>query len=139
LQLDALGRISGTAVAAGAWEFTVEVRDSSSPAATATRTLVLSVTAPAPQPASLSITTSSLATGRRHKNYRQTVQASGGALPYSWFVVAGSLPPGLSLDVATGLISGRPSSPGTWSITIEVRDSSAPVQAASQVFSIVVR
>jgi parallel beta-helix repeat protein len=139
LQLDALGRISGTAVAAGAWEFTVEVRDSSSPAATATRTLVLSVTAPAPQPASLSITTSSLATGRRHKNYRQTVQASGGALPYSWFVVAGTLPPGLSLDVATGLISGRPSSPGSWSITIEVRDSSAPVQAASQVFSIVVR
>ena len=39
-----------------------------------------------------------------------TLQATGGTLPYvAWTVIAGSLPPGLTLDLSTGTISGTPS------------------------------
>jgi hypothetical protein len=40
--------------------------------------------------------------------YEYQVRASGGFPPYDWSVTAGQLPPGLSLDPATGIISGTP-------------------------------
>ena len=39
---------------------------------------------------------------KRNKSYSQTVQATGGVAPYSWSIVSGSLPPGLSLNSSSG-------------------------------------
>jgi hypothetical protein len=36
--------------------------------------------------------------------------AMGGVKSYSWSVVAGDLPGGLTLDAATGIVSGNPTS-----------------------------
>ena len=57
--------------------------------------------------------------------YSQTVQATGGVIPYTWSLASGTLPPGLGLNPATGVISGTPTKQGNWSFTVRVRDSQA--------------
>ena len=52
--------------------------------------------------------------------------ASGGIPPYHWFAsLTQLLPPGLTLNGSTGLISGTPTSPGTYTSCYEMVDSSA--------------
>jgi hypothetical protein len=46
---------------------------------------------------------------------------SGGIPPYTWSLIVGNLPTGLTLESA-GRITGVPVSPGTWSFTIMVVD-----------------
>ena len=73
---------------------------------------------------SLSITASSLPAGQVGTAYSQTLTTSGGTAPLS-FMLAGSLPAGLSLDPTTGIISGIPTSSGTASFTVTVSDGKA--------------
>jgi hypothetical protein len=54
--------------------------------------------------------------------YAQTLSASGGTPPYSWTVVSGNLPPGLTLSSA-GVISGMPTAFGTYFVTVQIADS----------------
>lgn len=49
----------------------------------------------------------------------------GGVAPYSFAVTGGSLPPGLSLNLTTGFVTGTPTSPGSYSFTITVTDSAS--------------
>jgi uncharacterized protein (TIGR03437 family) len=81
----------------------------------------------------ITVTTSSLPSGTVGVAYSQTLSASGGTPPYTnWTVSVGSLPPGLSLNASSGVISGTPSSatgsPFGFSITVRdsVGDTSAP-------------
>ena len=53
-----------------------------------------------------------------------TFAATGGVPPLSWSE-SGPLPPGLTLSTF-GLLSGTPTSPGTYSVSVAVRDSSMP-------------
>lgn len=54
---------------------------------------------------------------------------SGSQGPTSFSVVAGSLPPGLSLDVSSGTISGAPVTAGAYSATVRVSDGISLAQA----------
>lgn len=47
--------------------------------------------------------------------------ASGGTEPYSFSIVAGALPPGLSMD-STGLVTGTPTTAGVYHWTVQVVD-----------------
>src|SRR4029077_15216326 len=61
-----------------------------------------------------------------------TFNATGGAPPYTWSIVAGSLPPGLALSPA-GAISGT--SPGPSSgFTVQVTDATFPSAPPAQGF-----
>ncbi len=128
------GVISGTPTTAGISNFTVQVTDAQSPADTATKSLSITINAPPP----LNITTTSLPNGRRNKTYNQTLQATGGVTPYSWSLTSGSLPPGLSLNGSTGVISGKPTTIGAWSFTVRVQDSQSPAASDTQALSITV-
>jgi subtilase family serine protease len=84
----------------------------------------------APLWSALSITTTSLAPGTLGIAYAQTLAATGRIAPYTWSVTSGSLPAGLSLAPATGVISGTPATAGTSTFTVQVADAeSTPVTA----------
>jgi hypothetical protein len=74
--------------------------------------------------ASLRISTEPpLPAGYMGQPYAAPLAAAGGMPPYTWSIVAGALPPGLSIDAASGLIAGTPSAAGTYGFTVQVRDS----------------
>jgi len=55
--------------------------------------------------------------------YSDQLTVTGGTSPFTWSVSVGSLPPGLTLNPSTGLLSGTPTSAGSYSFTIKVTDS----------------
>ena len=75
----------------------------------------------------LSIATATLASGIVDVPYSQTLIVTGGNSPYLWLVAAGALPQGLSLDNATGVISGAPTRAGMYSFTLEVVDAGSRI------------
>ena len=54
--------------------------------------------------------------------YSYSYIASGGATPYTFSVEIGALPPGLTLNGATGVLSGVATTAGTYSFGVKVRD-----------------
>jgi hypothetical protein len=110
------GVISGTPSLAGTSTFTVQAMDANG--ATGTKSLSISIYAP------LTISTVSLPTGTTDIAYSQTLVAAGGLQPYAWSITTGILPPGLSLNNSTGIISGTPTSAGISTFTVQVRDAS---------------
>lgn len=85
----------------------------------------------------LSITTSSLPSGTVGVSYPATnLSGTGGKTPYTWSW-SGNTPPGLSLSTG-GIISGTPTTAGTYNFTIQVKDSSSPQQTATANLSIVI-
>jgi hypothetical protein len=56
--------------------------------------------------------------------YSDQLTVTGGTSPYTWSVSTGTLPPGLTLGASTGLLSGTPTTAGTYSFTVKVTDHS---------------
>ena len=73
-------------------------------------------------PPALQITTVSLPSANIGEIYAQQLTAVGGTAPYTWSLVSGSLPPGITLS-SSGVLSGRPTASGQFQFEIEVSDS----------------
>ncbi len=133
------GAIAGTPTSAGTSSFSVQAKDSEATPQTATQALSIAIAAAQSSQTAvpLQITTSSLAGGQVKVPYNATVAATGGTAPYTWSVASGSLPVGLTLS-ATGAISGTPTATGSSSFSVQVKDSAATAQTATQAFSITV-
>jgi hypothetical protein len=54
--------------------------------------------------------------------FRISYGAFGGIPVYNWDIVAGTLPPGLSLDPFTGTVAGTPTTNGGFDFTLRIRD-----------------
>jgi hypothetical protein len=77
-------------------------------------------------------------TGSTGVAFSYKLQNAGGVAPFQWAVTAGSLPPGLSLAAATGVIAGTPTAGGSYSATVQVTDSGSPAKTASAVVPFVI-
>ena len=62
--------------------------------------------------------------------YSSSLTAVGGKQPYAFSIVSGSLPPGLTLDGATGQIAGTPGASGGFQFKAAVMDSRSKPQTA---------
>jgi len=120
LSLSANGAITGTPTTAGTTSTTFRVQDSTIPnQQSATRSISITISA---EPSPLTITTRSLSDGRKNQPYADTLEASGGVIPYTWSVTP-PLPTGLTLAPATGEISGTPTTTSNIRHDFTIRDS----------------
>jgi hypothetical protein len=132
LALDASsGAIAGTPTSAGSFRFSIRVSDG---VRTASRTFTITVAAaPAPPAGKLTITPASgpLPGASIGSYYYQQLRASGDNWPYTYRVIAGSLPPGITLWDSTGELQGGPNTTGTFSFTVEVKDGAGATGTAA--------
>ncbi len=117
LTLSSGGALTGNPSAAGNYSFTVTVTDDQGNQASQALTQLINPP--------LSITTSTLPTGVLGSPYSQTLAAAGGTGGYVWSISGGSLPGGLTLNSASGLISGTPIQTGNPTVFFRVTDSSS--------------
>ncbi|HSB12294.1 MAG TPA: putative Ig domain-containing protein, partial [Blastocatellia bacterium] len=83
-------------------------------------TFVYPASGAGPGPLSI-LTTYPFGVGTAGEAFSRQLLASGGTTPYSWSIISGSLPEGLTLSAA-GIVSGTPVSTGTSDFTVKVTD-----------------
>jgi hypothetical protein len=110
---DSSGLLQGTLTTPGSFSFNVTATDANG--RTSTHSISFTVHTP---PA---VTTSSLAGGYLGSSYSATLTATGGNGTLSWNIVD-SPPPGLTLSTS-GILSGTPTSAGSFTFTVRVTDS----------------
>ncbi len=123
------GRITGICNTPGRYPFSLRVTDASQSAMD--REMVLQIEFALPP---LSITTTPLPGATLGVAYRQQVTAQGGREPYT-FRILGTLPPGITMS-PTALLSGTPTTAGTYTFTVQVTDVSGG--SSLKTFTIVV-
>jgi streptogramin lyase len=127
------GAVGGSPTTAGSFTGSVTVTDSTTPTK---QTLSQPVTIVI-NPNKLTITCASAAQGMVGAAYTLSCSASGGTVPYAF---SGSgLPPGLSVDPATGAVTGTPTTAGSFTASVTVTDSTTPTkQTQSQPVTILI-
>jgi parallel beta-helix repeat protein len=101
-------------------------------AADTTKTATATVTVVPPQ---LAITTATLPNGTTGVPYSATLAATGGMTPYTWSLVSGALPAGLSLTFS-GVIAGTPTTVTQYKFAVQATDTLG--NKASQSYAMVV-
>lgn len=114
------GIIAGTPTTAGTYSATVVMTDGAGQSQNAAYTINIYAL---PQ-----ISSATLADGSGGASYSQLLQASGGKPPLQWQLVGGQLPPGISLDPATGTLSGKPTAVGSQTFGVQVTDANGKSQ-----------
>lgn len=79
----------------------------------------------------MTVRTSVLPSAGIDQSYRETIHAEKGVGNLTWTIVSGQLPPGLSLDSATGTVSGIPTATGSHSFIAQVSDEDGQISGAS--------
>jgi len=115
--------ITGTPELAKAWRFKLTVTDGLS--ATVTRNFKIKILKP------VAITTKALKAGKVGKKYVGTLKAAGGKKPYTWSLISGTLPEGVSFDAATGKLAGIPTEGGSTDVTFQATDDLGAIHQAS--------
>src|SRR5439155_26269536 len=110
------GLISGTPTTAGTYSVTISATNAGS---TGSATLTLTI-----KPAPPVITSSLTATGTVGVAFSYQITATNNPTSYNATVLpAGVLPAGLSVNTSTAVISGTPTTAGTYSVTISATNS----------------
>ena len=113
------GVISGVPDTVGIFNFTVTAFDDNFCPGSRSYTVVIGAPCDG---VTITLSPTSLPPGTQGGGYSQTVTATGGTGPYQYTITKGSLPPGLTLDVSTGLISGNPTATGVYFFVVTATD-----------------
>jgi subtilisin-like proprotein convertase family protein len=109
------GQISGTPSTQGTFNFTITAADVNG--CSGSQAYSVNISCP-----TITLSPTTLPDGVTGTPYDQTVTGSGGSAPYTYSVSSGALPDGLTLDTATGQISGTPTTQGAFNFTITAAD-----------------
>jgi hypothetical protein len=126
--LDKTQPLQGTPSAPGKYTFTIQASDSKTPTLTATQAFTLTIDN------NLVLPNTSLPGAVQNVAYLEQIQPAGGTPPYHFALGQNSaLPPGLSLNTATGQVSGIPTAVTQNTMVITISDS-APQPASISPF-----
>ena len=115
----ATGVLSGVLGAVGSYNFTVTATDVNGCFVAKPYTIIINAGGCPP----ITLAPTSLPNGIVGTTYNQTITASGSAaLPYTYALSVGSLPPTLLLNTTTGVLSGRLTRAGSYTFTIVAYD-----------------
>lgn len=118
LSLSSSGVLTGTPASVGTASCTLRVTGANGLYSTKDFTITIVVGAPT------IFTPSPLSAGNAGVPYSQAFTATGGTTPYSWSVISGSLPPGLSMSSA-GVLSGTSATPVDIYLSVRVTGANA--------------
>lgn len=122
------GTLSGTPTSAGTYSFTLTATDGNG--FTGSRAYTLTIASP-----TLSLSPVSVPGGSIGSPYSQTLSTSGGIASYSYSLIGGALPTGVTLS-SGGVLSGTPIVSGTFNFT--VRSTDAHGQVVDGAYSLVI-
>jgi hypothetical protein len=126
------GTLAGTAAPGTEGTYNVTITASNGINPDAVIHLVLTVVPP------VAISTTALPAAQVGTAYGAQIIATGGQPTYSFSIVGGALPAGLSM-AANGMVTGIPTGPvGTYHVTVKVVDSASPAQTDTKTISIAV-
>jgi hypothetical protein len=118
LNLDANGTLSGVPTSIGPANVTVRATDVNWPAYTATAILSLTI-----DPPLFVVTLPASPPGRVGQPFQLAAAATGNVGTVTWSIALGSLPPGVSLNPTSGIITGTPSAFGSFTAIVQAQDS----------------
>jgi hypothetical protein len=119
------GVISGTPTTAGTFTFTSKVVDSKGKYDTVTCTITIV------SPLNLDCGACGNSNASLGVAYSSSLKVTGGSSPYTYSIVSGSLPTGLTLNTTTGAITGTPIASGTYTFTSKVVDANGNSDTAT--------
>jgi hypothetical protein len=117
MTLTAGGVLSGTPRTPGSSRVTIHVTDGNGCPADIIYTIGIAT----PSCPVITVIPPTLPAGTAGTPYSQTITATGGTAPYTFTVVSGTVPPGMTLS-PTGVLAGTPTTPGSSAVTIRVTD-----------------
>jgi hypothetical protein len=118
LTLDpATGVLSGAPAASGTFNFAIQANDSGG--CSGMTAYVLTISCPTIQ---INPANPNLPNGTAGAPFNGAITVMGGAAPHSFSITNGALPGGLTLDAATGVLSGTPAVTGVFSFEVRVTD-----------------
>ncbi|MBI1763989.1 MAG: putative Ig domain-containing protein [Acidobacteria bacterium] len=110
----ATGVLAGTPTTGGSFTFTVKVTDANGCMGTRQYTVIVC--------GNIVISPATLLLGRVGTAYNQPLTQTGGVGTITWSVSAGTLPNGLTLNATTGVLTGTPTTGGSFTFTVKVTD-----------------
>lgn len=128
MSFSSAGVLSGTPSLAGTFTFVVRSTDDASANNSKAYTLNIAVPALVISPPLLPSATAGTA-------YNQNITTSGSISPYSYSLVSGALPVGMSFSSA-GVFSGTPTVKGLYSFTVRSTDASSGAYTADKIYSL---
>lgn len=129
LSMNSAGLITGTPTVVQTATFTIRATDNVAATNNVARDILVAANL---------VATGVPGAGNQGSSYSFTPGVSGGNGTLVWSIFAGSLPPGVSLNTATGALTGTLTTVGTYGFTLRVTDSASPTPDTSDIVASVV-